>query len=100
MQRNFLRGPGFSWEDFFLTKKFKLTEHATLSVDGQFYNVFNHPNFATFGNVTAGTPGDISTLHGFGNISGMSQPPTGLLGSGFGQDTSVRMIAFRARIEF
>jgi hypothetical protein len=100
MQRNFLRGPRFSWEDFFLTKKFKLTEHATFSVDGQFYNVFNHPNFATFGNVTAGTPGDISTLHGFGNISGMSQPPTGLLGSGFGQDTSVRMIAFRARLEF
>jgi hypothetical protein len=100
MQRNFARGPGFSWEDFFLSKKFKLTERLAFSVDGQFYNVFNHPNFGTFGNVTAGTPGDISTLHGFGNISGMSQPPTGLLGSGFGQDTSVRMIALRARIEF
>jgi len=104
MQRNFLRSPGFSWEDFFLTKKFKITEHATLSVDGQFFNVFNHPNFWMSG-ATAGLPGfqngvPDSTIVGFGNMGSTQHPPTGLLGSGLGGDTSVRMIALRARLEF
>jgi len=105
MQRNFLRSPGFNWEDFFLTKKFKLTEHMTFSVDGQFFNVFNHPNM-WFSGATAEIPtysgNNIPnpTIVGFGNIGSTQHPPTGLLGSGLGGDTSVRMIAFRARLEF
>jgi hypothetical protein len=104
MQRNFLRSPGFSWGDFFLTKKFKLTEHVTFAVDGQFFNVFNHPNM-WWGGGTAGVPTfqngvPSPTIVGFGNISSTQMPPTGLLGSGLSGDTSVRMIALKARIEF
>jgi len=99
IQRNFLRSPGFSWEDFFLTKQFKLTEHVALSLDGQFYNMFNHPNFWISGG-TAQIPTEQSTIVGFGNIGSTQHPPTGLLGSGLGGDTSVRMVAFRARLVF
>jgi len=105
IQRNFLRSPGFSWQDFFLTKKFKIAEKVTFSVDGQFFNVFNHPNF-WFSGATAQIPtysgNNIpnSTIVGFGNITSTQHPPTGLLGSGLGGDTSVRMISFRARLEF
>jgi hypothetical protein len=43
--RNSLRGPNFVWSDLYLTKWFQLTEHVKLRIDGQFFNVFNHPNF-------------------------------------------------------
>ena len=43
--RNALRGPDFVWSDLYLTKWFQLTEHVKLRIDGQFFNVFNHPNF-------------------------------------------------------
>ena len=97
--RNILRGPNFKWSDFFLTKRFKLTEHTALRVDGQFYNVFNHPNF-TFPGVGVGVPQVPSTLTGQGTISSEVTPPTGLLGSFLGGDNAVRMIALQARIEF
>ena len=100
MGRNTLRSPNFSWEDFFLTKQFKLTEHVALSVDGQFFNVFNHPNMWWGGGQSAEIPTEQSTIVGFGNINSTQHPPTGLLGSGLGGDTSVRMIAFRARLVF
>ena len=44
--RNALRGPDFFWSDFYLTKWFPLTERVKLRLEGQFFNVFNHPNFA------------------------------------------------------
>src|SRR5208282_2657257 len=43
--RNALRGPQFVWSDFYLTKFFPLGEHVKLRLDGQFFNIFNHPNF-------------------------------------------------------
>ena len=100
MGRNTLFGPGFFWSDFFLTKRFKLTERFALRIDGQFYNVFNHPSFNISGGPAAGIPGIASTLVGFGTINQEVKPPTGLLGSGLGGDNAVRMIAFQARLEF
>ncbi len=100
MGRNSLFGPGFFWSDFFLTKRFKLTERLTLRVDGQFYNVFNHPSFNMSGVPTAGIPGIASTLVGVGTINSEVKPPTGLLGSGLGGDNAVRMIALQGRLEF
>ncbi len=99
MQRNFLRGPGFHWSDFFLTKTFKLTEQVNFQVSGQFFNVFNHPNFSFPAN-GAGVPGETSTLTGFGAISSTVSPATGLLGSFLGGDSSVRMIAFEGKLVF
>ncbi len=98
--RNALRGPDFLWSDFYLTKLFSLTEHVKLRVEGQFFNVFNHPNFALPSMVQAGIPGNSSTQSGFGALTSTTSPPTGLLGVGLGGDSSPRMIAFQARLEF
>ena len=98
--RNALRGPGFFWSDFYLTKWFQINERLKLRLDGQFFNVFNHPNFALPGVIYAGIPGEPSTQTGFGAISAATSPPTGLLGVGLGGDNSPRMIAFQARLEF
>ena len=98
--RNTLRAPHFRWSDFFLTKRFKLTEKVTFRVDGQFYNVFNHPNFTYPSSVSIGVPAVPGTLTGVGTISSEVTPPTGLLGSFLGGDNAVRMIALSGRIEF
>jgi hypothetical protein len=98
--RNALRGPDFVWSDLYLTKWFRLKEHVKLRIDGQFFNVFNHPNFGLPNVVNAGIPGKPSTQTGFGALSYPTSPPTGLLGVGLGGDSSPRMIAFQARLEF
>ena len=98
--RNAFRGPNFFWSDFYLTKMFALTERVKLRVEGQFFNVFNHPNFGLPSNVLAGIPGEPSTHTGFGALTYSVSPPTGLLGVGLGGDSSPRMIALHARIEF
>jgi Carboxypeptidase regulatory-like domain len=98
--RNALRGPDFVWSDFYLTKWFPLNEHVKLRFEGQFFNVFNHPNFALPNIVQAGIPGNPSTQSGFGTLTAATAPPTGLLGVGLGGDSSPRMIAFLARLEF
>ena len=98
--RNALRGPDFVWGDFYLTKWFTLREHVKLRVEAQAFNFFNHPNFALPTVVDAGIPGRSSTQTGFGALTYTTAPPTGLLGVGLGGDSSPRMIAFQARLEF
>jgi hypothetical protein len=98
--RNALRGPQFIWSDFYLTKHFKISERTKLRIEGQFFNVFNHPNFALPSVLNAGIPGKPATQTGFGGITGSTSPPTGLLGVGLGGDSTPRMIAFQARLEF
>jgi hypothetical protein len=98
--RNALRGPNFFWSDFYITKWFPLSERVKLRFDTQFFNVFNHPNFALPSAVLAGIPGKPSTQTGFGALTYTTSPPTGLLGVGLGGDSSPRMIAFQARLEF
>src|SRR5271165_4460580 len=98
--RNALRGPNFFWSDFYITKWFPLTERLKLRFDAQFFNVFNHPNFALPSIVLAGVPGKPSTQTGFGALTSTTSPPTGLLGVGLGGDSSPRMIAFQARLQF
>jgi len=98
--RNSLRGPDFAWSDFYLTKWFSLTESLKLRFDVQFFNVFNHANFGLPSMVLAGIPGKPSTQTGFGALTYTTSPPTGLLGVGLGGDSTPRMIAFQARLEF
>jgi len=98
--RNSLRGPDFFWNDFYLTKWFPVTERVKLRVEAQFFNLFNHPNFGLPSMVLAGIPGKPSTQTGFGALTYTTSPPTGLLGVGLGGDSSPRMIAFQARLEF
>ena len=98
--RNALRGPDFVWNDFYLTKWFPVTEHMKLRLEAQFFNVFNHPDFALPSMTLAGIPGNPGTQTGFGALTSTTSPPTGLLGVGLGGDSSPRMIAFQARLEF
>jgi hypothetical protein len=83
----------------YLTKKIPLTERVKFRLDTQFFNVFNDPNFALPSN-QAGMPGKPATQTGVGALTSTISPPTGLLGVGLGGDSSPRMIAFQARIEF
>ena len=98
--RNSLRGPDFFWNDFYLTKWFPVTERVKLRIEAQFFNLFNHPNFGLPSVVLAGIPGKPSTQTGFGALTYTTAPPSGLLGVGLGGDSSPRMIAFQARLEF
>jgi hypothetical protein len=98
--RNALRGPDFFWSDLYLTKWFAVAEHVKLRIDGQFFNVLNHPNFGLPVLGYAGVPGKPGTETGFGALSYPTSPPTGLLGVGLGGDSSPRMVAFQARLEF
>ena len=81
-------------------KSFSLTERVKLRFDTQFFNVFNHPNFALPSMVLAGIPGKPATQTGFGAIAYATSPPTGLLGVGLGGGSTPRMIAFRLALEF
>jgi Carboxypeptidase regulatory-like domain len=98
--RNALRGPDYFWSDLYLAKTFPLTERLNLQIEAQFFNIFNHPNFALPSMVEAGIPGNPSTQTGFGALTYTTSPPTGMLGVGLGGDNSPRMIAFQARLEF
>jgi hypothetical protein len=98
--RNAFRGPDFFWSDFYLTKWFSLSERLKLRIDGQFFNVLNHANFALPSDLYAGIPGKPSTQVGFGSLTYATSPPTGLLGVGLGGDSSPRMIAMQVRLEF
>ena len=76
------------------------SERLKLRIETQFFNVFNHPNFGLPSNALACIPGKPSTQTGFGALTYTVSPPTGLLGVGLGGDSSARMIALHARLEF
>ncbi|MGC1462112.1 MAG: TonB-dependent receptor [Terracidiphilus sp.] len=97
--RNTVRGPHFTDSDIYLTRRFPLREGMSLRFDTQMFNAFNHSNFALPSSVEAGVPGR-SIPAKFGTLENTISPPTGLLGVGLGGDSSPRMIAFQARVEF
>jgi hypothetical protein len=97
--RNTVRGPHFTDSDLYLSRRFPMWEQTSLRFDVQMFNAFNHPNFALPRSVEAGVPGEYIPPE-FGTLESTISPPTGLLGVGLGGDSSPRMIAFQARIEF
>jgi hypothetical protein len=62
--RDSIFGPGLSNVDFSVTKNTRLTERLNLQLRCEFFNIFNHPNFAlpahniTPGYIDNGTPGN------------------------------------------
>ena len=91
--RNRFRYPSYFNTDFTVMKKTSLVgDKVVFGIGIQFFNFFNHPNF--------GPPDNYSSDQGFGQISTMEMPPTGILGSGLGGDVSPRMIQLKARILF
>jgi hypothetical protein len=97
--RNSVRGPHYTNSDLYVTRTFPIKEGITFRLDAQWFNAFNHPNFALPSEVEAGVPG-VSIPARFGTLESTISPPTGLLGVGLGGDSSPRMIAFQGRVEF
>jgi hypothetical protein len=92
--RNRFRAPGYFNTDLTVMKSTKIPgrEGLTLSIGLQFFNLFNHPNFG-FPDPGVGSPT-------FGQIFNLEQPPTSILGSGFGGDASPRMIQVKTQLQF
>ena len=92
--RNQFRGSGYTDTDLDLTKGFHLShwESANLKIGAQFFNLFNHPNFAQpLHNVESG---------GLGTINATVSTPTSILGSFLGGDASPRFIQFKGDLTF
>jgi len=94
--RNHFRGPSYFNTDFAIMKNTKIPrwENAELGIGFQFFNFFNHPNFG-FPDAWSSDPAT-----SYGRIFGLEQPPTGILGAGFGGDISPRMIQLKAQLRF
>jgi hypothetical protein len=66
--RGFLTGPTYSNVDFSLQKNTTITEGKTLQIRGEFYNLFNHTNFANpSGNVNSARFGQVLGIRSFTN---------------------------------
>jgi hypothetical protein len=93
--RNQFRGPGFFITDLSIFKSTRVHlwgEGQQLITGASFYNVLNHPNFDQ-------PVGDISNSQ-FGQIIQTVSPPTSILGSGLGGDSSPRQIQLTAKFIF
>lgn len=94
-RRNFFRGPHYFNSDFNVLKRFKVTERANFAVGANFYNVFNHPNFAP-------PNADVNNIYAapFGTVTSTVVPPTSIYGAFVGSSVSGRVVQLHARIEF
>lgn len=92
--RNQIFGPKYTDSDFTITKAFAMPkwETANFKVGMQFFNIFNHPNFAQ--------PSHDIVSPTLGLTSGTVNPPTSILGSFLGGDASPRLIQFKANFTF
>ncbi len=94
-RRNQLRGPGFFNTDLSLLKKTQVhlfSEGQEFALGINFFNVLNHPNFDQ-------PVADIANPQ-FGQIIKTVSPPTSVLGSGLGGDSSPRQIQLTAKLSF
>jgi hypothetical protein len=95
--RNQTYGPSYTDSDFAIQKGFRLpiphSDTGKIAVGAQFFNVFNHPNFASPGH-------DINNLSTLGSITSTVNTPTSILGSGLGGDASPRLIQLKGTITF
>ncbi len=93
-RRNQFIGSGYTDTDLDLTKGFKMPhwESGNLKVGAQFFNLFNHPNFAQPLSDVEGT--------GLGTINALVSTPTSILGSFLGGDAAPRLIQLKANFTF
>jgi hypothetical protein len=92
--RNRFRGPSYFNTDLAIMKNTKIPrwENAELGIGFQFFNLFNHPNFSL--------PDAGISDQTFGQILGLEQPPTGILGAGLGGDVAPRMVQLKVQLQF
>jgi len=91
--RNRFRSPSYVSTDLAIMKNTKIPhwENGLFTIGFQFFNLFNHANFAP--------PDLVSSDSLFGQISYQEQAPTSILGSGLGV-VSNRMIQVKAQLRF
>jgi hypothetical protein len=77
-------GPHFINDDIAITKSVAIRENIHFSLQGEFLNAFNHPNFGNYG--------------GYSMDSGVQDGPS--FGTTFGPLNGARAIELRANIEF
>ncbi len=96
-RRNQTYGPSYTDTDFAIQKGFKLplphSDTGKFAVGAQFFNLFNHPNFAAPGH-------DINNPETLGSITSTVNTPTSIVGSGLGGDASPRLIQLKGTITF
>jgi Carboxypeptidase regulatory-like domain len=95
-QRNQFRGPGYFNTDLSLLKSTKVrlfAEGQSFVFGASFFNVLNHPNFDQPVN-------NLSNTGQFGRIIETVSPPTSVLGSGLGGDSSPRQIQLIGKFIF
>jgi hypothetical protein len=78
-----------------VTKGFKVPglEGGSLKLGAQFFNMFNHPNFAQPYN-------DVEAPATLGQLHNLQTTPTSILGSFLGGDASPRLIQLKASFVF
>jgi outer membrane receptor protein involved in Fe transport len=92
LPRNYFRGPGYVNFDLAFSKTTAITEHVKVEFRAEFFNIFNHANFAN--------PGIINNGNGTYSGGGPGNNPNS---SQFGQITSTydpRIIQLAGRISF
>jgi outer membrane receptor protein involved in Fe transport len=95
-QRNQFRGPGYFNTDLSLLKSTKVrlfAEGQSFVFGASFFNVLNHPNFDQPVN-------NLSNTGQFGRTIETVSPPTSVLGSGLGGDSSPRQIQLIGKFIF
>jgi Carboxypeptidase regulatory-like domain len=103
-RRNQMFGPNYTDSDFSISKGFTMPgwDSGKLRVGAQFFNLFNHPNFAQpLSNVSGANYDNSGNLvGGFGVIENTVNPPTSILGSFLGGNASPRLIQLNAKFDF
>jgi hypothetical protein len=102
-ERNQTIAPAYTDTDFAVLKSFAIPklESAKFIVGAQFFNLFNHPNFASpTSDVSRDPTTGLLTNSTAGLITATVNTPTSILGSGLGGDASPRLIQIKGSFEF
>lgn len=94
-RRNIFRGPNYFNTDLNVLKRFKVTERVTFAAGANFFNILNHPNFAS-------PNSDVNGIYSspFGTVTSTSVPATSIYGAFVGSAVSGRVVQLHARVEF
>jgi len=100
--RDEIYGPGFWNYDFSVSKNFQLREHRQLQFRAEFFNIFNHPNFALPSNViTPGYMPDHVTINPNASTAGLiTQTPDVAQGNPGLGGGGPRVLQFGLRLQF
>ena len=99
--RDQIYGPGFWNVDFSLSKNFQLRDRLTLQFRSEFFNIFNHPNFALPSNtIIPGVNADGSPNTSAGAAGVITQTPDVAQGNPGLGGGGPRVLQFGLRLQF